>query len=235
MSAPKSFTSPLPLDDYQPTDADRERAVIEGSLGMVPVRSGMLSQPSRAMREAELPGDYVRDVIERLYSAAEGQRAKHGKGKKRTLVGLAGPQIGEPVRIILIDTKVQPSRKSLHKLECFINPEIIWRSREAEEGREGCFSTGEVWGLVRRSVAVKIRALTPDGRQTERVFEGFTARIAQHEIDHLSGIRFPERITNDKKRHWVHTEEIEAYIEHIHHWPRLCTRAQWDAYRHHTP
>ncbi len=116
-------------------------------------------------------------------------------------------------------------------MECFINPEVIWRSRETEEGREGCFSAGPVWGLIRRPVAVKIRALTPDGRRTERVFEGFTARIVQHECDHLNGIRFADRIRSDKKRHWVHTEELPMYPKHINQWPRLCSQERWDAWK----
>jgi len=78
-------------------------------------------------------------------------------------------------------------------------------------------------------VAVKIRAYTVDGQQVERIFEGFTARIAQHEIDHLSGIRFPERITHDNRRHWVHAEEIESYVKHPRDWPRVCTLDQWNA------
>lgn len=69
------------------------------------------------------------------------------------------------------------------------------------------------------------------GKQVERIFEGFTARIVQHEIDHLQGIRFPERITSDRKRHWVHTEELAAYPDHIKHWPRTCSRERWDAFR----
>ena len=86
-----------------------------------------------------------------------------------------------------------------------------------------------MWGLVRRAVAVKITAFTPEGEKIERVLEGFTARVVQHEVDHLHGIRFPERIRSDKKRHWVHAEEILLYPENIHNWPRLCSKDNWEA------
>jgi len=88
-----------------------------------------------------------------------------------------------------------------------------------------------VWGLVRRPVAVKIRAIDANGDVVERIFEGFQARIACHEIDHLDGIRFPERIKSDRKRHWVHTEEWPDYPEHIHHWSRLCSLDRWEKFK----
>jgi len=132
----------------------------------------------------------------------------------------------------MVDTAIDPERKKPGKLECFINPEMIWRSRETDQGREGCFSTGLVYGLVRRPIALKLRAWTPEGKQIERIFEGFSARIMQHECDHLEGIRFPDRIKSDRKLHWVHTEELGIYPDHIKHWPRLCSRQRWHALSH---
>ena len=146
------------------------------------------------------------------------------------MVGLAAPQIGVSKRIIIVDTQIGEGRKTFGKLECFIDPVIIWRSRETSGGREGCFSTGPVWGIVRRPVAVKIRAFAPDGAQVERIFEGFTARIVLHEIDHLDGIRFPDRIKSDKLRHWVHAEEFEAYAKQYKSWPRKCSVRRWHEY-----
>jgi peptide deformylase len=230
MPAPKHFNPLLPLEAYAPTAADSERAAHEEQLGMIPFTAPMLTEPAQPVAVAAIQTPAVQDTIDRLFATASGQKAIRGHAKRRTLVGLAAPQIGELVRIVLIDTTVQASRKGGHKLECFINPEIIWRSRETAEGREGCFSTGLVWGLVRRSVAVKIRAYTPAGKPVERILEGFTACIAQHEIDHLNGIRFPERIRSDAKRHWVHAEEVPQYAKHVKHWPRLCTREQWQLY-----
>lgn len=228
MPAAKHTPVFLPDARFALTAGDRARAAAEKALGMVSPSDPVLQQPSAPVSADEISTEPFKQLITRLYETAEGQRAVRKGRKKRTLVGLAAPQIGAAKRIILVDTKVKPSRKYFHRLECFINPEIVWRSKETEEGREGCFSTGPVCGLVRRPVAVKVRALTPEGKQTERIFEGFTARIMQHEIDHLEGIRFPDRITSDRKRHWVHAEELDDYPKCINHWPRLCTLARWE-------
>jgi len=215
-------------DEYSLTAADKERFASERQRGFL-----ALSDPRLRQRSQEVAGDAigsrsVQRVIQRLHEVAEDQRQySRDPKKRRTLVGLAAPQIGEMHRIILIDTLVDETRRRYGRLECFINPVIVWRTRETTEGREGCFSAGPVWGLVRRPLAVKMRAFTPQGKEVERILEGFTARIACHEIDHLDGIRFPERITADKKRHWVHTEELLDYPTQIGHWPRLCTPERW--------
>ncbi len=216
------------MDEYTLTEVDEQRFAEEIARGMVPLTDPHLSEVARPVEVGQITSKPIQEVIERLYDVARSQRESSGKSKRRrTLVGLAAPQIGERSRIVLIDTKVREDRKQYSKLECFINPVIVWRSRETAEGREGCFSAGPVWGLVRRPLAMKIKAYDKHGHEVERIFEGFTARIAAHEIDHLEGIRFPERITLERKRHWVHTEELPSYPELIHSWPRTCSLARW--------
>jgi peptide deformylase len=222
----------LPIQQYALTEEDKNRFKEEAELGMLDPSSPLLNQVAEAIDSRDLP--IVVNVVEAMGNAATGQRHSHKGKRRRTLVGLAAPQIGIGLRIILVDTHITASSKSYGKLRCFINPEIIWRSRETNEGREGCFSAGPVWGLVRRPIAVKIQALTPEGERVERIFEGFTARIVQHEIDHLNGIRFPDRIRSDQKRHWVHTEELEAYVKHISHWSRTCSKDRWQSVKRDT-
>ena len=218
-------------DEYELTSADYERFAGEQRRGMLAPQHPLLSQAAHAIPPGEIASPQIQAVIAHLHEVAAGQRrVTHEARKRRTLVGLAAPQIGEPYRIILLDTKVDETRRKYGRLECFINPEIVWRSRETVEGREGCFSTGPIWGAVRRPRAIKIRGLSPNGRTLERILEDFSARIACHEIDHLDGIRFPERITSDKKRHWVHTEELQNYPEEYLHWKRLCTLQRWRDY-----
>ena len=232
MPAKKSSPQLLPIDLYELTTEDKKRFAAEITLGMVAPQDPRLRLAAEAVDPAAIGSPDIQQVVQRLLNVAGAQQ--HGDvkgGKKRMLVGLAAPQVGQSLRICVVDTKIDAQRKVPGKLECFVNPQIIWRSRETEEGREGCFSAGPVWGLVRRPVAVKIRAFTPEGEQVERIFEGFTARIVQHEIDHLDGIRFPDRIKSDKKRHWVHTEEILLYPQNIHHWPRTCSFKRWEAFK----
>lgn len=232
MSVKNSSPKLLPADSYDLTDGDKERARQENSLGMVAPQHPILNRVAKQVDAKLIRSPLMQAVVRSLRGAAGSQQAnsKHGKGH-RMLVGLAAPQIGHSWRIIMVDTRVTPDRKRAGRLECFINPEIIWRSKETEEAREGCFSAGPVWGLVRRPIAVKVKAFTPDGEKIVRIFEGFTARIVQHEIDHLSGIRFPDRIKSDKKRHWVHAEELLLYPELIHNWPRICSKERWKEFR----
>ncbi|HSX35629.1 MAG TPA: peptide deformylase [Patescibacteria group bacterium] len=235
MTAKSSFRPKLPIDLYALTALDIERYAGEQTLGMRPPIDPLLGRAIRPVAPQSIAESEVQSLIVRLIAVASGQQQSGMNIKTgRMLVGLAAPQVGEDWQIIVIDTKVRADRKKPGKLEAFINPEIIWRSRETEEAREGCFSAGPVWGLVRRSVAVKIRALSVEGKPVERIFEGFTARIVQHEIDHLHGVRFPDRIKSDKKRHWVHSEELADYPEHIHHWPRLCSVQRWEDFKHGT-
>jgi peptide deformylase len=219
-------------DDYQLTEADVLRFADEHRRGMAAPQDPRLNNIAQAVHPEKIATNEIQDLVVRMYDIANGQRRKgNEKKKRRTLVGLAAPQIGEPWRIILIDTKVAADRRKFGKLECFINPVILWRSRETTEEREGCFSTGPVWGLVRRPIAVKIRGYTAAGIMVEKVLEGFSARVASHEIDHLDGIRFPERITSDRKRHWVHTEELLDYPEQTRRWPRHCTLERWEQFK----
>lgn len=222
-------------EDLRLSDEDKLRFADERALGMVAPEADVLNQTATPVAEAEIKTSPMQKIVTKLFAAAGGQikagRADADKGRTRRLVGLAAPQIGVSKRIIVIDTKVTPERKGESHLECFINPEIVWRSRETAPGREGCFSAGPVWGLVRRSVAVKLRALTAEGKVTERIFEGFTARIVQHEVDHLNGVRFPERIRTDRHRHWVHSEELLDYAKHPDGWPRTVSLAEWEVYK----
>jgi peptide deformylase len=228
MPANSSFKPSLPSETYELTLGDISRAEQEHALGMVLPNDPVLTRKAELLTSDQIQTKHVKDVIAKLHEVAVGQRDVRKGKRRRTLVGLAAPQIGVSLRIILVDTKVQANRTRYGNLECFINPEIIWRAKETADGREGCFSTGLVWGLVRRPIAVKVRALTPEGRMVERVLEGFTARIMQHEMDHLDGVRFPDRIHTDRKRHWVHAEEIDEYPKHVKHWPRICDQARWE-------
>jgi peptide deformylase len=216
-------------DEYALTTADIARFHAERKRGMVAVNDPVLNKIAQEVPLKSVQAPHIIDIIARLHAVAHDQRNRNGEEtKRRTLVGLAAPQIGESCRIILVDTTVDESRKKYGELKCFINPVILWRSREMVEGREGCFSAGPVWGLVRRPIAIKIAACGVDGKQFTTILEGMGARIACHEIDHLEGIRFPDRIRSDRKRHWVHTDELPGYAKQIIHWKRVCTRERWE-------
>jgi len=107
-------------------------------------------------------------------------------------VGLAAPQVGVPRRLFTFDSGEEAG--------AYANPEIVWRSEETQESDEGCLSIPGVYFPVVRALNVKVRAQTLDGERVEREAEGFLARIFQHEIDHLAGTLFVDRLDPEARR-----------------------------------
>lgn len=101
-------------------------------------------------------------------------------------IGLAAPQIGELKRIIVIRLEEGP--------RVFINPKIIKKSKEIEIGEEGCLSFPKLFLKIKRTKEVEVESLDVDGKTIQIKTEGLLARIFQHEIDHLDGILFIDRI-----------------------------------------
>jgi peptide deformylase len=111
-------------------------------------------------------------------------------------VGLAAPQVGVNKRIIVVDTTAGDYPSSLYKM---INPEILQLSGDPNISEEGCLSIpGEYETVVRPSNAV-VKYLTPEGEEKILEAEGFLAKAIQHEIDHLNGVLFIDRIPMMKR------------------------------------
>ena len=108
-------------------------------------------------------------------------------------VGLAAPQIGELVRLVAVDCTGHPRAPDAAGLLLLVNPHIVERDGE-EVAREGCLSIPDFTANVRRAVTVAIEALSPDGDEVRVRAEGFEARCLQHELDHLDGILFLDRV-----------------------------------------
>jgi len=123
-------------------------------------------------------------------------------------VGLAAPQIGESIRVLVAEFEDQHV--------AFVNPEIIKRSDEIVLGTEGCLSIpGVVGDDVPRSAAVTVKGRDPHGKEIRVKAEGWFARVLQHEIDHLDGILFIDHIPPDKVRE-VKPDELADEGE-VHH------------------
>ena len=114
----------------------------------------------------------IKDMAETMYTASG--------------VGLAASQVGVPKRIILVDGEEDG-------LIVLINPMII-KSEGEVVAEEGCLSVPDIYSQVKRSSKVTIKALNENGDPIEITKEGLTARALQHEIDHLDGILFIDRI-----------------------------------------
>jgi peptide deformylase len=108
-------------------------------------------------------------------------------------VGLAAPQLDELVRMIVVDVTGHRKTTACQGLMVLLNPVIV-RSSGAEVAREGCLSIPQLTANVRRATELVLAAATPSGELVEIETEGFEARCLLHELDHLDGILFLDRV-----------------------------------------
>jgi len=112
-------------------------------------------------------------------------------------VGIAAPQIGELQRVVIVDcTRAMRPCKN-HGLLRMVNPVIVERDGEAL-GREGCLSVPDWVGVVPRAKKIRVVFRNPDGEEVSLETSGFEARVIQHEIDHLDGVLFIDRVVSTK-------------------------------------
>jgi len=113
-------------------------------------------------------------------------------------VGVAAPQIGVALRVCVIDvSNNRHGKDNNHGLLLMVNPEIVARSGNSVM-REGCMSVPDYTGDVERASEVTLHYTAPDGFQRAIAASGFEAVAIQHELDHLDGILFLDRITSLK-------------------------------------
>jgi len=134
-------------------------------------------------------------------------------------IGLAAIQIGVPERVIVVQLHEEESEEGEErekrnpedgKLHVVINPELARKSRDVEEGIEGCLSVPGWVGEVSRHHAVTVKGLDPRGQPVRIKTEGLLARVLQHEIDHCDGILFIDHIEDPEKVWPVPEGEEEA-------------------------
>jgi peptide deformylase len=194
-------------------------------LQLVSPSSEVLNEVAKSLSMSEINSGTTQTLIDQMFAVAHGEQ---GDISQPTLVGLAAPQVGVSKRIIIVGTNAIGMGEE-PELKEFINPEITQRTKETELGREGCFSTGEVCGIVERAQQIQIMAFDRQGNEITETLTGFPARVFQHEVDHLDGIRFPDRITDDKRLHRVHRDQFGDYRKDWETWPQLCTHDEWEA------
>jgi peptide deformylase len=115
--------------------------------------------------------------------------------------GLAAPQIGVPLRVVIFGVRQNPRYPDAGEIPdtVLINPVIAPIGEEMEEGWEGCLSVPGMRGVVPRFKRLRYRGFDEAGEPIDRSVEGFHARVVQHECDHLDGILYPMRIRDMSK------------------------------------
>ncbi|MFQ5450997.1 MAG: peptide deformylase [Nitrospinaceae bacterium] len=131
--------------------------------------------------------------------------------RKEGGVGLAAPQVSRPVRIVIAECEESeryPGKESI-PLTVLVNPEITRASEERVLGWESCLSLIDFRGLVPRSKKITVEALDRRGKKMVIEAEGFLAIVLQHEIDHLNGLVFLDRM--EDLTQLAYTKEFETY------------------------
>lgn len=131
---------------------------------------------------------YIEDMFETMY---------HADG-----VGLAAPQVGDSRRILVVDgsdvAEVYPELKGFKR--AMVNPRVIEQSEETAEYSEGCLSVPDIHCNVIRPKKIKVRYLDADLKETEEELDGFACRMVQHELDHLDGHLFVDRVAPIRRK-----------------------------------
>jgi peptide deformylase len=156
----------------------------------VPARP-VLRYPHPALKRAALP-PRTQDVERVAKDLLDTMRAHRG------CVGLAAPQIGEPVRIVVVDVSGHPRGQSGHGLLVLVEP-VIKDASGGEVAREGCLSIPDLTANVGRATEIVVEARETTGAQVRIESRGFEARCLLHEVDHLEGILFLDRVDSLKR------------------------------------
>lgn len=145
---------------------------------------------SRTLSDEEIRSGNIQRLIENMYYTLE--RRKYG-------VGIAAPQVGHSVAISTIDTKPTPTRPKLKRQKLtIINPKITKAYGEKAEEWEGCISCTELYAKVPRYKRIRLHWYDERAQVHEQDFNGFLAHVIQHEVDHLNGILFVDKVVDTK-------------------------------------
>jgi len=154
----------------------------------------VLRKAARKLSTEEISSDKIQSLITDLrYTLTE---KKYG-------VGLAAPQVGKSVAVSIIGIKATPNRPNLEPFESvIINPEITDYHGKPSPEWEGCISCGMgdevLCAQVPRYKKVTLRWTDEAGKQHHKMLDGFAAHVAQHEVDHLNGILFVDKVEDTK-------------------------------------
>lgn len=171
-----------------------------------------MGNPVLAARAAPVDSDSIAGLVELLPDMVETMRAASG-------VGLAAPQVGISLRVIIFEV---PEARATDAdddgpldLQALINPEIEPLGTETHLDWEGCLSIPGLRGEVQRHARIRYTGLDGEGNRITREASGFHARVVQHEVDHLDGILYLERMTDMRRLGYVDEMAASAIAARI--------------------
>ncbi|MET0547232.1 MAG: peptide deformylase [Caulobacterales bacterium] len=155
----------------------------------------IITVPNPLLKERSKPVERVDDTLRALMDDML-ETMYHAPG-----IGLAAIQIGEPVRVIVMDIAQRESEDgtAIREPRYFVNPEILESSEELKPYEEGCLSVPEIYDEVERPARVKLRYLNYQGEEVIEWAEDLYAVCIQHEMDHLNGVLFIDHLSRLKR------------------------------------
>lgn len=156
-----------------------------------------------AFREIRIMGDPVLRTPAEEVSEFDGEIKALAEDMLETMygasgIGLAGPQVGVSKRVIVLD--LGESDEEGHGAVALVNPRVVETGKKTDRAPEGCLSIPGMEEVVERPASVKVEASTPAGEPVTIETQGLFSRALQHEIDHLDGILFVDRLSPLKRR-----------------------------------
>ena len=151
----------------------------------------IITLPDARLRQmSQAVTTFDQNIVERFSDMETSMRAGPGG------VGIAAPQLGDNWRMMIVDCTVAKHSCHNHGLLHIINPEIMEHSNDEVLGREGCLSVPDWVGMVSRSRMIRLKYQDMQGDTHEIETSGFEARVIQHELDHLDGVLFIDRVVS---------------------------------------
>jgi peptide deformylase len=167
-----------------------------------------MGNPILRKKTAQVSKDFLKSDKFRQLMSDMFDSMKHYGG-----IGIAAPQIGEDYQIAVIELMGfnRYGEEVNLPLTVFINPEIEYLTNEEQGFWEGCLSVPGLRGFVERPKKVKVKYLSDSGENKEIIAEGFLATVLQHELDHLQGVLYIDRVRDPKLLSYQ--EEFEQFIQ----------------------
>jgi peptide deformylase len=176
-----------------------------------------IEQPAQLLEVIRLGHPALRTIAEPVPEEffASGRLHELGRALVHTMlssegVGLAAPQVAEPLRLFAFWVPAHTDEEEEVEPTLLVNPEIRPVGDELEEGWEGCLSIPGLRGLVPRYRRLKVKARGVDGEAVSFTADGFHSRVIQHEYDHLDGIVFVDRMRSTQSL--AFDQEWERYL-----------------------
>lgn len=177
-----------------------------------------LRQACESVSLRELKSMKFQKVIDAMLDLVYGRnnKGKNHDSNKPMTVGLSANQVGIMKQISIVDLAI--GRKGISDIHVLINPQIIWHSKSTFKHNEGCVNLPEIWGEVRRYKEVMVEAYDRSGNILTLHTKGWPAVLLQHEIDHLNGYLYIDRLDDPARAHKVQKGNMQEYRKKKKEW-----------------